>query len=401
MKLNKNKRILTVFISLVFLLLFSSAVAAWGVAPARQFADNVQTTQKLSVNVINNDASDGYFKVSFAGSLGKYAKYDSGLVYLLSDQGSVSIPFTLTLPKNLEPGKNTLAVVLEQVNIGSDNTVGASVTLVAEVVVNVPIDGGFVNADVVISKTSEFNPVPITVSLFNTGTKSIPVWADIEIKGPTNQPITTLHTEKKVLDVGQSSKFESFWVGETYQGNYVAEVTVHYGSNFKTITKGFVVTGEKVVSEYISSKDFNLGQIVPIEIGIKNNWNVEVKGVYSEINVLTKTGDLVQNFKSGPEDVLARNTATLSAYWDTSKLVVGDYDLNVLLHFEGETSQKTYPASVSLNKLEIRNPTGQVTGNNGSFGGGISSTLILLIVILIIVNIAGLVIMKKSFGKKK
>lgn len=400
MKLNKNKRMVTFVISLVFLILISSLVSAWGVAPARQFANNVQSTQKLSVNIVNNDASDGYFKVSFAGSLGKYASYDGGLVYLLSDQGNVNVPFTLTLPKNLEPGRNTLSIVLEQVNIGSDRTVGASVTLVAEVVVNVPIDGEFVNADVVISKTGEFNPVPITISLFNTGTKSVPVWADIEIKGPTNQPITTLHTEKIVLDVGQSSKFESFWVGETYQGNYVAEVTVHYGSNFKTITKGFVVSGEKVVSESISSNNFNLGQIVPVEIAIRNNWNVEVKGVYSQVNVLTKTGELVQNFKSGPEDVLARSTAKLSAYWDTSKLVVGDYDLNVILNFEGETSQKTYPASVSLNKLEIRTPTGQVIGDNNS-GGGLSSTLILLIVILIIVNVAGLVIMKKSFGKNK
>jgi hypothetical protein len=276
--------------SLVLLLLISSMVSAWGVSPARQFADNIQSTQKRSVKIVNNDAQDGYFKVSFAGKLGAYAEYTGGLAYLLSDQGIVDVPFTLTLPKNLEPGKNTLAVVLEQVSSGSENTVGASVTLVAEVIVTVPIDGEFVNADVIISTVSESEPVPITLSLFNTGTKSIPVWAEIQIKGPTNIPIKTLKTETMILEVGQYSKFESFWLGETYQGSYVAEVIVHYGSTYKTITKGFLINGDKVVSDYLSSDNFNLGQVMPVEIGIKNNWNTNIKSVYSEVYVLTKNG---------------------------------------------------------------------------------------------------------------
>jgi len=399
---NKNKRRILTFLILLVLFLFSSViVSAWGVAPARQFADNVVSTQKLSVNLVNNDAKNGYFKVLFAGSLANYASYDGGLVYLMSDQGVVNIPFSLKLPKNLDGGKNTLGVVLQEVNSGSTNTVGASITLVSEVVVNVPLDGEFINADVTVSRASEFNPVPITISLFNTGTKQVITWAEIKIKGPTNDVLTTLTTEKITLAVGQSSKFESFWTGETRQGSYVAEVTLHYGSSFKTITKGFVVSGEKVVSEYISSDDFNLGKIVAVNIGVKNNWNTEIKGVYAEVNVLTKTGSLVQNFKSGPENLLAKGTAILSAYWDTSKLVVGNYDLNVILHFGDMTTQKTYPASVSLNKLSVAKTTGQVTGNVESTSGSSINILVLLLIVLIVVNVLGLMFMKKVFKKKK
>ena len=173
-------------------------------------------------------------------------------------------------------------------------------------------------------------------------------------------------------------------------------MTIHYGNNVKTITRDFTVSGEKIVSEYISSDDFNLGQIVPVNIGVKNNWNSEVKGVYAEVNVLTKSGDKVQSFKSGPEDIASRNDGELNAYWDTSKLVVGEYDLNVLLHFGSETTQETYHATINLNKMEVVSPTGNVIGDKT----GNSGMLVMLIVILIAVNIIGLVIMKKAFGKR-
>ena len=168
MRTENKKRMIVMITLIVLTVMFSSIVSAWGVAPARQFADNKQSTQKLSFKIINNDGQSGYFKISFAGSLAPYANYDGGMVYLLADQGSVDVPFTLTLPDNLDPGKNTLGVVIEQASLGNSNTVGASITLVAEVIVNVPIEGEYVNADVVVSKVSEFNPVPITISLFNT-----------------------------------------------------------------------------------------------------------------------------------------------------------------------------------------------------------------------------------------
>jgi hypothetical protein len=108
----------------------------------------------------------------------------------------------------------------------------------------------------------------------------------------------------------------------------------------------------------------------------------------------------VQSFKTSPEDIPAMGRRTIQGYWDTSKLVVGEYDLNVLLHFEDTTTQKTYPASVSLDKLIVRTPTGQVSGTADGGGSSISSTLILLLVILIILNVVGFIIMKKSFGKR-
>lgn len=401
MKTKQCKRIVTITLLLVLTLIMMNSVLAWGVAPARQHAKNTQTTQELSVNLINDQGDSGYFKVSFAGSLAKYAKYEGEMIYLLSDQGEVKVPFKLTLPKSMEPGRNSLGIVLEQATSGSTNTVGASLTLVAEVIVTIPIEGGYVNADVVVSKASQSQPVPITISLFNTGTMTLPVWAEINIKGPTNDIIKTITTEKKILEVGQSTKFAEFWTGETRQGSYAAEITLHYGDEFKIITKQFTVQGDKVESESISSDDFKLGGIVPINIGIKNNWNTKIEGVYSEVFVLTKEGALVQKFKSGPEDVLARGKGVLSAYWDTTKLVVGNYDLNVLLHFEGESTQKTYPASVSIDKLRITNPTGLVTGSETSEEGKSSSMLILLLVILVVVNVVGLFFMKKAFSKKK
>lgn len=390
-----------IIITLVLFTLMINLVSAWGVAPARQNANIGLKTQEISINILNNDLQEGYFKLKFSGKLAEYAKAQDEIYYLSHEDIQTKATFTLKLPDKLDPGKNVLSVVIEEIPSGELNTVGASITLIAQVILNVPIEGEFVNSDVIIHPVKQGESVPIAISVFNSGAVSVPVWADISIKGPTNQPIKTITTEKKVLAVGETTKFKEEWIGETYQGSYIAEVTLHYGSSFKTIVKGFIVEGEKVVSEYISSENFNLGSVAPLEIGIRNNWNTEIAGVYSEIFVMRKNGQLVQSFKSISETLLPKATTKLKAYWDTTNLLVGDYDLNVIMHYEEETTQKTYPVTVNLDKLNVMSVSGQVTGNTNQGKDSTSSTLILLLIIVVVLNVAGLVVMKKYFGKKK
>lgn len=380
---------------LMLLILLSQFVFSWGVLPARQLVPFTQNAQQLTVSLKNTDFSDGYFQVEFSGDLAAYASYSGGVVYIPADQSSYDIPITLRLPAELEPGKRTLKVVLKEVpSTTNTNTVNSLLTLVAEVVVNAPQQGNYVTAKVFIEQKSESEDVPITISLLNKGDDAVVVYADVLITGPTNQKVASWTTDKLILDYLGSSKIETKWRGEKDAGLYYAEITLHHGEKTQTLREEFFIGNKEVVSETISAENFDLGDIVEFTVVAANKWNDVMKGVYADIYVLTKEGQLVQQFKSTPEDIPANSKRDLTAYWNTNNLLTGYYDMNVIINYPGGQTQKSYPVIVSLDKLQVSNQlTGQVIQEEGE--GGMNSIFIILLIVLIVTNVVIILYFKR------
>ncbi len=391
----ERKQIGMLTLCLVLFIVLSSQVFSWGVLPARQLAPFTTSPQSLSLEMKNTDYSEGYFTVSFAGDLAPYAQYNGGTIYVPADQSSFEVPFTLTLPDELEPGKRTLKIVLKEVpSSNSDATLGSLLTLVGEVIVNSPQQGNYVTAQLFIDQVAGSKDVPFTITLLNKGDDAVVVYADVLITGPTNQKVASWSTDKVILDYLGSSKIETYWPGEKDSGLYYAEITLHHGDKSQTIRKEFVVGSKEVISETISSSNFNLGDIVPLRVTVANKWNDVMEGVFAEIFVLTEDGQLVQSFKSVPESLFANSKKDLVAYWNTNNLLTGYYDLNVIINFPGGQTQKQYPVIVSLDELKVSNElTGQVIDDSSEGGNG--SLLIILLIVLIVSNAIIIVYFKR------
>jgi hypothetical protein len=392
----------TLILTLLLITLLSTTVSAWGVAPSRQFADNKQAPQEMEVYVMNNEFKEGYFRVSFSGELAPYAKYQGELIHLTEIDDKVRVPFILDINNQLQPGKNTLTIILEEITGQTNAGLGSIVTLVAEVIVKVEVEGSFISAKIAVSPSDTNEATPITISLMNMGTETVSVFADVTIRGPSNEPLTMFSTEKKILSPSNTGKIESFWQGEKYSGTYTADVTVHYGEKFIVLKEAFSIGDNTLVSESISAVTFTLGTIVPLDIVVRNNWNTEKQNVYAELFVLAKTGAIVQSFKSSSETIPSRSKEIMQAYWDTTKLVVGEYDLHVLMHFDDKTTEQEYPVIVSMDKLSVQTPTGEVIGGTDAPPADSKFLLlILLIVVLIVVNIIGIRMIRKNAKKKE
>lgn len=385
MRLRKQPRLLTLMFFIVLVL--SSQVLAWGVLPARQLAPFTENTQQLKLTLKNTDFSDGYFEVSFAGDLAEFASYVGGVVHIPADQMSIDIPFTLELPAELEPGKRTLKIILKEIpSQNSGTTINSLLTLVAEVVVNAPQQGNFISAKLFIDQGSESDEVPFTISILNKGDDAIVVYADVLILSPTNQKVASWSTDKLIIDYLGNSKIETRWRGEKQAGLYYAEITLHYGDKQQILREEFFIGNQEVISETISSSDFSLGDIVPLEVTAVNKWNDVMRGVFADIYVLTQDGQLVQQFKSAPEDILPNAKKQLIAYWNTNNLLTGYYDLNVIINYPGGQTQKSYPVIVSLDRLQVNNQlTGQVISDDAQ--GSQTSIFIILLIVLIISNV--------------
>lgn len=409
--LSKQRRAIFIVASLLFLLILSSQVHAWGVYPARQHAKNTNELQNFHITLVNSEFKEGHFKVGFSGDLAKYAVYNGGLIHFTEEKNQASIPFSLQLQENLKPGKNVLTVVLQEVSNEYQEGVGSTVTLISEVVINIPLEGVVVSANLAIQPDGVSKPTKFNIGLLNKGDSAVPVWADVTVKGPTNEIIAQWKTEKQILAFGSTGGITTYWQGEKNPGMYQAEVTVHYGEEILVLRENFAVGNDGVIAEKINVNNFALGQIVPFEITGYNQWNSRRVGVFGEVFVVTKDGAIVQNFKTSPEDIGPMSRTTFQGYWDTSQLVVGEYDLNVLMHYEDKTTQQQFPVIVSIDDLKVMNRvSGQVISQGGSGGSSGSDEnklykiLVVLIIVLIVVNASWIIMMRRNNsggGKKK
>jgi len=400
-----SKKIVVLVATLLFLVVLSASVQAWGVHPARQHAKNTLELQEFQVTMVNSDFKQGHFKVDFGGDLADFAVYNGGLIHFTEDKSQINIPFSLQLKGNLASGRNTLTVVLQEVSNEYDSGVGATIALVAEVIVNIPVEGTAVSARLNVQGQDTTSPTKIMVGVVNSGDSAVPIWADVVIKGPTNEVITQWTTEQQILAFGATGGIETYWTQAKNPGLYLAEVTLHYGDKVMVLRKDFSIGNNEVVAENLIADGLALGQIVPIDITAYNQWNSMRKGVFGEIFVVTKDGNIVQSFKTSPEDIPAMGRATLKGYWDTSRLVIGEYNLNVLMHYDDKTSQQQFPVVVSIDRLRVMNRvSGQVISEGGTGDGETNklyNILIVLIIVLIVVNASWIIMFRKNNSRGK
>ncbi|MFP4523995.1 MAG: hypothetical protein ACLFO2_01580 [Candidatus Woesearchaeota archaeon] len=387
-----SRTLLLGFLCLLFALPFASA---WGVAPSRQLADFEVSPQSLSVDIVNERSEDKYFSVSFKGELAEHASYDGDPVHVTPGDDRVEVPFTLDLPEGLEPGEHHLSVVLEEQLLEGEGTVSSRLSLAAGVVVRVPRRGQHAQARLSVGQASQDESVPFTVSVLNTGGETVPVWADVTVLNPMNDVLEIWHTGESVFAPGESGKIETSWSGDKRPGLYTAEVVVHYGDETKVLRRQFSVGAAEVVVEEVSSDEFSLGDISPLDISLYNRWNRPVEDVYAEVFVLSD-GRIVQSFKTPSEDVAPFGRATLRGFWDTSDLVVGEYDLQVDVAAGKGSVEESFPVVVKMDRLDVRGgPTGQVSSDTSSSSDS-NSLLVALMVVVVITNVVLVVWLRRS-----
>lgn len=387
---------LIVFTLLFFLL--ASSVTAWGILPARQLGSFSEDTQEFSFTLRNTDFSEGIFRIRFAGSLADYATYSGSDVQFSSDTSDRQITIQLELPDDLAPGSQRLRVLFEQIPFSSTSTLGSTITFVGEVVISVPFRGSFLEGNLFTSRSGTQEDALIELSLVNRGIDRTSTYADIVIKGPTNQEVTSWRTDSRILSSGDSEKIRTYWKGEKDPGVYFVEANVHYDDQVLQLSRNIIIGSKEVSVPRLETDRFRLGEINRLNLEMRSLWNEPLTRVFAEVLVLDDEGSIVQTFRTSPTDFQALQSRTLEAFWDTSLLETGSYTLMVISHVDEETSQFSFPITVAVDRLDITQPTGQVTREQES-GGNTQSVLIVLVFVVLITNVMILLYFRKQKRK--
>lgn len=390
---------------IVISILFAQTVAAIGIAPSRKVIDyEPGKTTTITARIINDQHHSMRVVLNTGGDLKEYVKLDNNIIDFDSNEYEKSFTYSITLPKDLKPGKDVLKVAAVELPKSfevqqEDNIVIATTAVIHQLIVNVPYPRLYAEARLTTTPGNKEKTVVFTIGIQNLGNQDFEAYSDIIIKSPTNQEIAKLTTDKKQFIAGGSGKLTIVWEAPN-PGLYTAEVVVHYNNKFLKIAKTFEAGGKHLRIKSVSIKNFKLGSVARFNILLESLTNKNLEKVYADLKVATPKGSIIGQSTTAPIDIAAFSTGTLQAYWDTEGVEAGDYDLDVTIHYNDKTLNALFKAVVGIDNIVIQGfePTAKVV--TGKSSASTIALLVVLVVVLVVINLVWLFYLLKKRKSK-
>jgi hypothetical protein len=411
MRLNK----LAIYVFLMILLVYN--VAAMGLAPTRNVINFEPGLEKeSSFRIINSENENLKLAIYPRGELAEYIELEKNLISIKADQKEAIIKYSINLPNELEPGlvpaeilvipipeENNIIITDEENSMIFDQNRGiieAKIALLHQIRVNVPYTGKYLQGKLHVSEASVNETARFTISLFNLGKEDIDnIKATVIIKGPTNEEIAVLRTDSISIKSQDESKLVTEWKAEVGEGKYYAEVIVQYDGKTILLNKIFNIGNQEIKIEKLEVENFRLGTIAKFDILLRSRWNEPISHVYADMEVIDKSGTIINQFKTTPIDMQPYETSEIHGYWDTQNVEPGEYDVNIKLKYLNKMTEKLFETVVTFDSIDVKQAlTGRVVREEDKIP---NSVLILIVLILIGINLGWFLYFKKIKGKIK
>jgi len=398
-------KIKPILLIIVFIVLANQSYAL-GITPSNVdviFEPGLEKTIQLKVI---NDGQKSFDALVYAeGELAEYITINDPIIKFSKEQDSRIISYKVNLPKNFEKrGIHIADIIVRQIpkETKGKTTVTAAIAIASKLRVMVPYDGKYAEIRLFVPKFKQDIGSDFSIEVKNLGTeKIIEAQAIVEIYNPLNKKIAVVKSNKIPIKSKEEKILTASWVPDVGLGEYHAIATLIYDNLNTKDKKSFTIgtLSPEIVS--ISVDNFKLGGIAKFDILVENNWNEELKDTFVETSIKDKKGDIYTSFKTVSLDIPAFGKQEFNAYWDTSKVISGQYKLGVELYYLGYKKERVFDISVEHNKITA-SLVGQVVEEQQKPSLLESvNTLTWLILLLIIINIVGVTIIVKLLKRFK
>jgi len=353
----------------------------------------------IQLRIVNDGHKDFDALVYAEGDLAEYITIDEPMIKLTKDQDSKIIFYNIKLPKSFEKkGVYSANIVIRQIpNETDDNTkVTASIAVASVLKVTIPYEGKYAEIRLFAPRCKQGKESNFSIEVMNLGTEKIlEAQTVIEVYNPLKNKVATITSNKVSIKSKEEKLLTASWTPDIGSGNYNAVATLTYDELSTKSEKSFTV-GE-LLPEIISINvdNFKLGGIAKFDILVKNNLNEELKNVFAETAVKDKKGEIYTSFETISLDIPAFGKQEFNVYWDTSKVIPGTYNLDIILNYLGERTENIFEIFVEYDKIKVP-IIGKATEALEEKPGLLKSVnnLTFIVIISIIVNVIIIIIFK-------
>lgn len=343
-------RKLAIWILLMILLV--SSVNALGVTPGRinlNFESGAE--HMVAVKVINSEKKAGEASITAEGELSKYMELTETKINFAEDEQEKTVTYKLMLPKSFDkPGLKEGKLVISQLpkELNGELTIGALVSVVSQVRVQVPYPDKYAEADFTVQ--AEKNLAKLHIVVKNLGENKLE-----NVKGTITIIKDGIDISKKETSLGGAETYGKLemldiWYGDN--GDYQAIATVDYDGKLIGFEREFSI-GTLVNALGVSVDKFTLGEIIELGILIENGHSNNVK-VNAKLLLKDEFGNIVVDIESNALDLNSKKQNTAKLYWNTKDLAIGTYTGTLILNYNNKIVEKPVRIDVYLDRLDVK-----------------------------------------------
>jgi len=380
----KKKGIFALLGLLIGLVLLINSVSALGISPAIyeiEYQPNEKHTLNLEVyppdpsrKIIMNVEGEAIPYVT----LSKKEFYGRGTVKAL-----------ITMPPQMNtPGINRWYISAEEAP-KEDQFISTSIRVRTVIKIHVPYPGKYIESSLSIPNGNIGENIPVELSVKNRGTENLTIKPIIRFYDNQGNLIQTMEFSQVNVKTTELRYFRKYLNTTGFKpDNYFADAEVNYGGEISHVNTTFK-TGNLFVKIIDFTKNLTAKEINRFDIKVKSEWNDNLEGVYANIVILNES--FQTNFATPQMDLPAWAEKMLTGYIDARGLARGQYDADVILHYEGESNFASGKISVMERDIWMEPMMGMPTKY---FASGI------IIVIILFAISYYLIIKKKSRNSK-
>jgi len=229
----KFKLYSVVFFVFLFGILLSNIVSSLSVSPARTTLDFESNLEKeISFTVSGFNGEDTHLVLTTTGKLGEYIYDFPSEVDIKAGEDSKKISYKVKLPEKLEPDLNTGGIsitIVPKEGSSEGSQILATIAVVSQLYVYVPIPGKHLNSLMKISNADEGEDIIFTFPISSKGTFDLTsVRAVVDIYNSQDKMIDSFTTPSISVPSGESKDLVYRWTANYPRGDYRAAAALIY-----------------------------------------------------------------------------------------------------------------------------------------------------------------------------
>lgn len=326
--------------------MLSVPALAIGIGPPRVSIDfSPGLAQDLGYIVVNTIDQPIEAQLYVSGDLAQFITLSRQAVSL-PPRGSEEFTAFVRLPQSIAPGGHDIRIgAVEAAPSGS--TVGARAGVESQLIITAPFSGKLIRAGISVGNVELGSDALLHFEIESIGNETIEELQVVgEIADSAGSVVTEFSSEKRSLVPSQTAVIDLTW-RPSQKGNYTARARVLYDGSEEQIAAAFRVGEVSVAIESIAVSPFQPGQIAKVSIGVRNEWDQRLEGVYATVNVEGDELAVAATGRSTSIDLEPFASGTLDAFIDTAALGNRPYSASAMVHFAGKFASRQFTLSPS------------------------------------------------------
>ena len=383
------------------LLLILPAVSSLGVVPSsHEVSFEAGTTSTYKLKIVNNDLTAKDVTLSAEGDLAPFISLDQEHIAFQEGERERFVTVTFHQPSSSEVKGVISGRVVARESTDNGGQIAASLSVSSRLDLLVPYDGAYARSSLFIGDLSPGVQGDFVIQVDNQGDEDI-AQAQVFLKvygADDGRLVATIPSVSKRIPLHGKELFTLHWTPDVPSGSYRALATVAYDGRTDETEKAFVIGKREVSVDAITVNEFSLGGIAKFNVLLRNEWNDELDDVHASVEVF-KDGRKYSSSATQTVSLPSLGSQLVNAYWDTSGVIPGSYDLKITVFYGDDVSQKTFPITVKQDGIKT-GLSGQVVGAENGSEAGSSGALYLLILLVLIVLVINVMLFRKMIRKR-